>query len=63
MHVKSARSDGAGNNLNFLYDVEVILRLSCLLLCSSPSFARGVHGLIKVAQLVEMFLFAILWSL
>jgi hypothetical protein len=63
MHVKSARRDGAGKNLNSLCDVEVILRLSCILLCSSSSFVRSVHGLIKVAQLVEMFLFAILWSL
>jgi hypothetical protein len=63
MHVESARSDGARKNLNFLCDVEVILKYDVSFLCLSPSFARNVHGLIKVAQLVKILLFVILWSL
>jgi len=50
MHVKSAKSDGAGKNMSSLCDVEVILGLSYIL----PLF-ECVHALIKIAQNKNIF--------
>jgi hypothetical protein len=47
MHAKNQWNDVAWKNLNSLCDVEVILRLHCILLC--------VHTLIKVTQNKNVF--------
>jgi hypothetical protein len=51
MHAKSSRSDQALKNLNQICDVEVILRLFCIL----PLF-ECVHMIIKVTQGQDVFL-------
>jgi hypothetical protein len=57
MHAKSQQNDVAKNNLNSLCDVEVIIRLPCILL-----LLECVHALIKVAQCKDVFV-ATLWKL
>ncbi len=57
MHAKRQWNDVVGKNLKSFCDVEVILRLPCIL-----PLLECVHVLIKVAQ-VEMFLFVTSWKL
>lgn len=50
MHVENVKSDGVGKKLSCLCDVEVILRLSCII----PLF-ECVHALIKIAYRKNIF--------
>jgi len=53
MHVESQQSDVVRKNLKSLCDVEIILRLPCILL-----FFKCVHVLIKVAKGKDVFVHA-----
>ncbi len=50
MHDESVKVDIVGKNLSFMFDVEVILGLSCIFL-----MLECVHALIKVAQGKDVF--------
>jgi hypothetical protein len=50
MHVESAKFDVVGKNLSYMFDVDVILGLPCILL-----MFECVHALIKVAQGRDVF--------
>jgi hypothetical protein len=50
MHAKSSRNDQALKNLNQMCDIELILRLPCIL-----SLLECVHMLIKITQGQDVF--------
>jgi hypothetical protein len=50
MHVESAKFDVVGKNLSYMFDVDVILGLPCILL-----MFECIHALIKVAQGKDVF--------
>jgi hypothetical protein len=50
MRAKSAKSDGVAKNMNFLCDVDVISRLSCIF-----PLLECVRALIKIAQSLNIF--------
>jgi hypothetical protein len=51
MYTKNSRSNVALKNLNFLFDVELILGLPCILL-----MLECVHALMKIAQNKDVFM-------
>ncbi len=50
MHVESSKNDAFLKNLNYLSDVELILKLACIL-----SMLEYVHVLIKITQKKDVF--------